>query len=180
MNAEEITMISLVFSTIPIACLILYLSGNFHGTKRSLRMANRRRERNNKMNKTEFVEDIIKKESWNDVPAMNCVVAVGEVLFVNALHQAFLSLEAGEDVADVVVVSPKHWKDMESWGYGSSTVTQDGEFYKEMELLRANEDDNGSSIWGANIHVRDDIQENMVLVGSKSRTGFARVEIYKG
>jgi hypothetical protein len=85
-------------------------------------------------------------------------------------------MQADQEEADVIVVSSKVWETMESWGYGDTKMLQDGEFVKDMELLRMS-DDGQPSIWKADIHVKTEIPDNIILVGSKSRKGFSRVTI---
>jgi len=119
----------------------------------------------------EFVQQIVDGKLWEEVPAKNQVILCGDKLSLNALDVAFDTLE--DRSADVIVTSSRIWKNMDEWGYGNASMSVDGEIVKDMELLRAKEDQ--VSIWGADIHIVDEIPENTLLVGSKSNNSFAKI-----
>ena len=132
------------------------------------------------MDKSEFVEHIIDNKLWEDVPAKNQVVSTGRKLSLAALDCAFESMEVDGEEADVIVTSHEILETIECWGYGPTTLTTtlpSGQIKeKKCDLLNDNED-RPHSILGVDMHISDDIPENIVLIGSKSRESFARVEV---
>ena len=68
---------------------------------------------------------------------------------------------------------------MRQWGDGIGTVnyaTNDFEKDERVQLLREAKGGVGSSLWDAIIYVKDEIPENILLIGSKDKI-FSRVEL---